>query len=257
MHVGLRLQATVVLGCPGLDLTGLLAYRTSQSRDEPVGLAEELAAARARAAWARPDRLRVGARDHRRIVRTLVRDGRWTDEQEVRARLRGRLPWPEAGNFPVPEPPPADEGLEGLPLFFDGRPGPVAIAAALGGWELLELRAAGGIERSLGVIPAPDRPPPLHATGRELLEAYLRYWLERDALFGTALLAAAQAGDGSVEEWVAEDLRAIGALVLARADVRARGRRGDPGPLTADDIADGIRASDLELLDRPTWGDRL
>ncbi len=164
------------------------------------------------------------------------------------------MPRPE--DFPCEDPPEAADGLERLPLFFDGRPGPVALAGGLGGWELLELRATGGSE-PLGVVPPPDRPPELSVEGQELLRGYLSYFLERDALFGTVIPTIGADSSATVRDEVEAELRAIGAMVLSRADVRKRGLRGGSGALSARDVEEGIRATDQDLLDRPTWGARL
>jgi len=93
--------------------------------------------------------------------------------------------------------------------------------------------------------------------GRRLLEGYLRYFLERDALFGTVLSDLEVGGPHSVADEIAAELRAIGALVLSRAEVRGKVLGTSTGTLTERDIADGIRATDQDLLDRPTWGDHL
>jgi len=202
-------------------------------------------------------RLEASGRRRRKVVRALEDDGRWEEEEEVRRELRRALPLPTADDFPAPNPPSTDDGLELLPLFFDGRDAPVAMAQGLGGWELLELRPGGGIARSLGVVPPPDRPPTVNEDAMPLMAGYLRYWLERDALFGAVHLRMLEATDGSVTEWVGEELRAIGALVLSRAEVRAKVRRGVVDRLTPAELLDGIRATDQDLLDRTSWGDRL
>jgi Fe-S-cluster containining protein len=257
VHVGERLQATLVLSCPGLELGVLRSF--SAARDGPAvrGLDDEIAAVRQRVSRSADERLAQTQRRHRRLVRQLEGEGRWTPEPEVRAELGARLPVPAERDFELEEPPSIADGLERLPLFFDERPGPIAIAQSLGGWELLEIRAEGGVARSLGVYPPPERPPRLTPEGRELLEGYLRYWLERDALFGTVLLEMAEAEDGDVLEWTDAELRRIGATTLARASVRARVHGADGRELGVRDVERGIRATDQDLLDRPTWGDRL
>jgi hypothetical protein len=192
-----------------------------------------------------------------RVERRLRSADRWIDEEDVRAELRRALPNPGPEDFPVEDPPAAEDGLGDLPLFFDGRPGPVALATDLGGWHLLELRPEGGVERTIGVVPPPTSAPSVTPGAAAVLDGYLRYWLERDLLFGTAHLAMLESESGSVTEWVAAELRYVGATVLARADVRARVRYGERRELTADDLRDGIRATDQDLLDRASWGDRL
>jgi Putative zinc- or iron-chelating domain len=255
-HLGLRLQATMVLSCPGVDLTGLDGWRPG-APGPITGLDGELAALRARVDRTTARRMGEAARRRARIARRLERDGRWLEEDEVRSRLRRELPRPGAPEFPVGDPPSADDGLELLPLFFGGLRGPVALASGPGGWQLLELRADGGVERTIAIVPPPTTVPDTTSDGRATLDGYLRYWVERDELFGSVHAAMLESEEGSVEEWARAELRQIGAVVLARADVRARARLARPRPLTRDDVLDGIRATDQDLLDRETWGDRL
>ncbi len=99
------------------------------------------------------------------------------------------------------------DGLELLPLYYGGRAGPVALAGGLGGWEALELRPSGGVQRHLGSIPPPTVPPSLTSEALALLVGYLRYFLERDLLFAWALPRMVEEGEDSVTEWVEEELR--------------------------------------------------
>ncbi|MGC2360325.1 MAG: YkgJ family cysteine cluster protein [Thermoplasmata archaeon] len=255
-HVGTRLQATVVLSCPGVELNTLEAWPQVGSPDSVTGFSAELDALTSRVDHSAVRRLESSARRRRKVVRALQSDDRWQEEEEVRARLRRQVPLPTTDNFPVADPPSADDGVENLPLFFDRRAAPVALAEGLGGWELLELRPGGGVARSLGVLPPPDRPPEIEAAAARLMRGYLRYWLERDAMFGAVHLRMLDSTEGTVTDWVEEELRAIGALVLARAEVRAKVRRGVVDRLTRAELLDGIRASDQDLLDRASWGDR-
>jgi Fe-S-cluster containining protein len=255
-HVGQRLQVTVVLSCPGVDFSVLGTPRTG-TRATSSGFTEELAALRERMDASTARRLENSQRRRRKIVRFLSAESRWQEETDVRAEVERSLPLPTAEDFPVPEPPTADEGLSQLPLFFDGRAAPVALAEGLGGWELLELSPQGGVARSLGIVPPPDRMPSLTAEATRLLQGYLRYWLRRDALFGAVHVEMLRVPDGrTVRESVEQELREIGALVLARAEVRAKLRRDPVDRLSAVDLADGIRATDQDLLDRDSWGDR-
>jgi len=257
IHVGERLQATLVLTCPGIDLHVLTDRSVGEASTPPVGLDPELASVRRRIDGTTVRRIEEARRRRRRIAIALARSGQWMEEAEVRDAFRKRLPWPTHHDFPVDDPPEADEGLELLPLFFAGRTGPLALAAGLGGWEVLELRPEGGREPPLGILPPPSRPPDVDRGGRRLLEGYLRYFLERDALFGTVLSDLEVGGPHSVADEIAAELRAIGALVLSRAEVRGKVLGTSTGTLTERDIADGIRATDQDLLDRPTWGDHL
>lgn len=257
-HVGDRLQATVVLSCPGVDLSVLGPTPGGQGSRERPGFPAELAALRERVDATSLRRLEASRRRRRKIVRTLTQDRRWEEEEDVRRALRNALPMPSDDQFPVVDPPSADDGLDLLPMFFDGRAAPVALAQGLGGWELLELRPEGGVARSLGVLPPPDRLPAATPDAARLLRGYLGYWLRRDALFGAVHLAmVGSANSGTVTEWVRSELEGIGALVLARAQVRAKLRRGTVDRLSAEDLLDGIRATDQDLLDRDSWGDRL
>jgi Fe-S-cluster containining protein len=255
-HLGVRVQATLVLSCPGLDLAPLVGWRPRPTGDGR-GLDDELAAVRSRIDGAAARRLAEATRRRARIARALRSEGRWVEEQDVREELRRNLPVPGPEDFPVPEPPVPEDGLDALPLFFDGRAGPVGLASDLGGWHLLELRAGGGVERTIAVVPPPTTEPTATAEATALLEGYLRYWLERDLLFATTHLEMLESDSGNVTEWIADELREVGATALARADVRARARYGERRRLSADDVRDGIRATDQDLLDRDGWGDRL
>jgi len=256
VHVGERLQASLVLSCPGIGLEALADGVPWSERAPPHGLDGEIRAARSRLHPGVGRTVEEAGRRRRRVRLTLERTGQWVDEESVRAELRASIPLPDAEDFPVPDPPSVQEGIAALPLFFDHRPGPVALAAGLGGWEFLELHAEGGGD-TLAVVPPPDRPPELTAAGRGLLVGYLRYFLERDALFGTVVPELLPGGPSTVTDEVQTELRAIGALVLSRAEARRRAFRGTSGPLSEAEVADGIRACDQDLLDRPTWGDRL
>jgi hypothetical protein len=145
--------------------------------------------------------------------------------------------------------------MSNLPLFFDGRPGPVAIASGLGGWEMIEL-APDGTALTRDVVVPPGQPPLLTSEGERLLEGYLRYWLMRDAFLAAVHVEMLRGAEGSVTDWASESLRALGALTLARGSARAKLAGRDGGRLTEADVAAGIRAVDQDGLDRPTWGDR-
>jgi Fe-S-cluster containining protein len=257
VHVGTRLQASAVLSCPGVDATRLVGFDPRQAATEPAGFENELEAVRGRISGATSRRVEGSARRRQRLRRELTGQGRWADEADVRATLGARLPFPTVDDFPAEDPPSAEDGLERLPLFFDGRAGPVALAQGIGGWEVHELSPEGGFVRAVAVVPPPARLPPLRPDARSLVEGYLRYWLERDAFFGAVHLAMLESADGTVAEWAAAELRAIGALTITRAEVRAKTRRGDVDALTAADLVDGIRATDQDLLDRESWGEPL
>ena len=257
VHVGERLQATVVLSCPGLRLDRLMQAETGTRRDGPTGLEPELGSVRARIDASTARRIADARRRRRRIVRGLEARGVFRTEEEVRALLREDLPWPRAEEFPVEEPPEPGDGLATLPLYFDGRPGPVALSRRIGGWGVVELSEGGGVAADLGVVPPPVKCPSTDDAAAALLRGYLRYWLERDALLGYTLLATDRDGREDLVETTRAELRRIGAQVLSRAEVRAKISGRSAGVLNAAAVADGIRAYDQDGLDRPTWGDRL
>jgi Fe-S-cluster containining protein len=257
VHLGERLQASLVLSCPGVDLGALEEERPFHVRPAPRGFETELASVRRRIDPGTGRRQKEAERRRGRLVRALEREGRWMEEDTVRRQLHDRVPLPAPEDFPAEDPPSAEEGLERLPLYFDGRAGPVALAEGLGGWEALELRAAGGVTRHLGSVPPPASPPELDPAANGLLAGYLRYFLERDLLLAAILPRMAETEEGTVMEWAEEELRSIGAIVVSRAVVRAKLAGAVGERLTRTELAAGIRASDQDLLDVPTWGDRL
>lgn len=256
-YAGPRLQVIAALSCPGVELAFLDGYRGPETAPAPQGFDTELAALRARISGDGDRRLAQSRRRGRRIARALAANGRWVGEDEVRRQLRERLPLPRNDDLPTGAPPSREEGLELLPLVFDGRRGPLAFAARHGGWELLELRPEGGIANSLGVTSPPDRLPALSEEAGRILAGYLRYWLERDQLFGIVHLDMAEDRQGDVTHVVAAELRRIAAVALSRAQVLASLCRGKVGSLSGADLLQGIRATDQDLLDRPAWGMRL
>jgi Fe-S-cluster containining protein len=257
VQLGPRLQASLVLSCPGVELSSLAETESYSSRSAPLGFDSELQAVRERIDLGSTRRMKEAERRRGRIVQSLEREGRWVDEDAVRTDLRTRLPFPEPEDFPAEDPPTASEGLELLPLYFDGRAGPVALAEELGGWEALELRASGGVERHLGRVPPPTVPPKLDPEAQRSLSGYLRYFLERDLLLASVVPRMAESDVGTVTEWVEEELRRIGATVVSRAVVRAKIGGAVGERLSRREVESGIRASDQDLLDVPTWGDRL
>ncbi len=256
VHLGRRLQASVVLSCPGVDPAALLGRAGGTRTPAPRGLESELAAVEERLGPATRRRLDATRRRGEKGERLLSAQGRGEDDAEVRRRLRGQLQGPDPGDFPTEDPPDREDGLERLPLFWDGRTGPVGLARGLGGWEALEFAPEGGT-RSLGVFPPPERPPTVDPAALGLLTAYLAYWLERDAFLAAVHVGMLDSDEGSVSGWAAEELRVISAETLSRASVRAKLRSGPVEVLTADHVRDGIRAVDQDWLDRPTWGERL
>lgn len=91
-----------------------------------------------------------------------------------------------------------------------------------------------------------------------MLDGYLRYWLERDALFDFVLTDSIEgAPDTSLEERIASELSFIGATTISRAAVRSRRGGTFAAALGRDAIVQGIQATDQDLLDRPSLGVRL
>lgn len=254
VHMGRRLQATIVLSCPGVDL-GSLRIPPSRRASPSEGLESEIQSLRERIGPGVQTRLDAAALRGRRLERALQAEGRWDDDEDVRSHLRSQLPRPGSADFPVEDPPELADGWEELPLFYDGRSAPLVLTRQIGGWEVWQLRPEGRGE-TLGVFPPPLRPPALEPEADRLLEAYLGYALERDAFLASAQLDALESEEGSVTDWARTDLATLGAMVLARGAVRAKLRGAGDGLLSERDVADGIRATDLDWLDRPTWGDR-
>jgi hypothetical protein len=152
--------------------------------------------------------------------------------------------------------PSVEDGLERLPMYFDGREGPVVLAQGEDGWEALELSPEGGAA-SVGLSPLPDEVPVLQGDAEQLLAGYLRYWIARDCFLAAVHQEMLARARGTVVEAALEELRALASDVMARACVRARLRGEEGTRLDPDDIERGIRATDQDWLDRPTWGSRL
>jgi Fe-S-cluster containining protein len=256
VHIGTRLQATLVLSCPGLGLAPLRSYGSADGSASGSGLETELASVRRRLTPAVARRLIEAERRRRRLVRELESQGRWIDEEEVRRQLGGRPLIPPLEEYAPGELPSVEEGLELLPMYYDGRAGPVALAQGLGGWEALELSAEGS-SSPVGLAVPPDRPPSLDRAAEMLLTGYLRYWLARDSFLAAVHLGMLSTSEGTVVEAVLEDLHSIGSTVLARGAVRAKLRGEDGTRLSVADVELGIRGTDQDWLDRPTWGSRL
>ena len=253
VHVGLRAQASVILTCPGVDLATLADYRGPNERTPDDGFASEVAALSSR--WA----ARAGAPEsdyakrRNRLRRRLEDAGAWEEEEAVRRQLRSTLPQPGREDFPVDGPPARPDGLDLLPLFWDKRDGPVALASEPSGWELLELAPGGGIRRTVGTAPPPMSPPALTERAGAALRGYLRYWLERDQLFSIVHRQLFEAPSGTVGDCVRLELRSIGAHVLTAAAVLSSAFRGHVGALSESDLLLGVRAVDQDMLDSPSW----
>lgn len=256
VHIGTRLQATVVLSCPGLGLEPLSDFGRPGQIQQFKGLDGELSSVRQRLTPAVERRRTDALRRRRRLARELETQGRWVDEDEVRRRFAGHPLIPRPSQYSPQELPAAELGLERLPLFYDGRSGPVALADGVGGIEALELSPEGG-GKTLDLVVPPDQLPSVDARGESLLSGYLRYWLARDCFLAAVHLEMQSISEGDVVEVARHDLLAIASDVLARSAIRAKLNGKDGTRLTRPDIELGIRAVDQDWLDRPTWGSRL
>ncbi len=256
VHIGTRLQATVVLSCPGLRLEPLESYGKVEAVGSSSDLDSELSSVRGRLTSAVERRRRESERRRRRVARELEEEGRWVEEEEVRRQLSERRLVPTVPEYFPEDPPAVEAGLERLPMYFDGRRGPVVLAQGLGGWEAHELAPEGGA-RPVGIAVPPDQPPLLDPDADALLAGYLRYWLARDSFLAAVHLGMLSTPEGTVVDATLGELYAIGSDVMARGAVRAK-LRGNVGTrLTRADVEAGIRATDQDWLDRPTWGSRL
>jgi hypothetical protein len=255
-HVGHRLQATVVLTCPGLDLSGLRALRSTEAVSAGTDLAPELASLRSRIDGPFRARWEAALRRGRKVERTLRSVGRWEEETTIREQLRNRLPRPQDADFPAEDPPELHEGIDRLPLVHGRTSNPLALASGPDGWSIREVYPTGGSE-SRGTFVPIDRPPELTPSGLGLLHGYLAYMLERDSFLASVQLRSAEAAEGTVGDWAEIELAALGAVVLARGTLLAHSRGESPTELSDREVADGIRATDMDWLDRPTWGDRI
>jgi len=256
VHLGTRPQADLVLSCPGLSLDALRGFGSVHGESTCAGFEAEVAAVRERLGSKSGRLLADAGRRRKRVVRELSDQGRWSEEEEVRERLSRRTLLPSAHEYAPSELPEIGSGLERLPMFFDGRRGPIALAQVGEAWESVELSPDGGSESS-GVAVPPDLLPLLDSAAEELLSGYLRYLLARDIFLAGVHWEMIRGEPGTVDEVALAELHAIGSDVLARGAVRAQLRGESGARLTALDIELGIRATDQDWLDRPTWGGRL
>ena len=253
VHLGASAQATLVLSCPGLDLASALR-RTGAHRSLPTGLDAEIAAAREELAALPARTLEQARRGWDRALRGTGWVEPTTALAEVRESLARRLPTASDEDVESVGLPPSSGPLETLPMFFDAERGDVALGGLRGGAELVVLAEAGGVEEHLASYRTPARLPAASEGAQELLDAYLRFVLRRDAWVGAVLLEAPGSEDEPSEEQMARDLRLLAATVCVRGAWRQQLAGGDGGHLTADDVVAGIRATDAEWLDRPTAG---
>ncbi|MCI4353589.1 MAG: YkgJ family cysteine cluster protein [Thermoplasmata archaeon] len=259
VHVSERVQVAVVLTCPGVDLSGLAHWADGTYRqDLHNSLTSELEAVALEIARAEAGgELRSANAQRRKVERRLASTGRWQSEEQVRRLLRGRTSILIPSDIDAGAYPDAEDELEALPMFFEPTKGRVAWRAHPAGVEFLTLRESGGIESHLEVLDPPRRPPELLSSAKASLAGYLHYVLERDSTIGVAYYRLLGGAPGLPSELVAQDLRFVAGQVLRMATLRRALVSGRRGALTASDIENGIRATDMDILDRPTVGLRL
>ncbi|MDE1821958.1 MAG: YkgJ family cysteine cluster protein [Euryarchaeota archaeon] len=261
LHVALnhRAQASVVLSCPGVDLGRLEEWRTDDGPEEsPVGLEEELEAVRGE--LRSPDvapRSGTTADAWGRSMRRALRSSRLSDPADLIARIVRHPPRPSDDDFPPAPLPDAQDPLELLPMYQERGVGIVAVRSQGSGCEALELQEGGGGGRSLGVFSVLDHPPSMEGSAIELLEGYLAYVVRRDHFLSSALWTWKQLKGEGFQEVVEQRLRELGAQLLARANLRAMLRGLVSSPMSAETVELGIRAVDMDELDRPSLGQLL
>lgn len=252
VHLGSRAQASVVLACPGLSLARLEEPTARGAVEAARGLDAELAAVRAE--MERPvarTASQAAAVDYTQaLVRQRTRPG-WIEPEEFRSELAHRDRWAELVGYPEPPPEP-DADADSIPVAFLPDLGVVGLAGEDGRWSVRTMPEAGG-GRTLGTYDLPRDPPRLDGPARRLLGAYLRYAFDRDAPFGQLLWSLRRSRDDWEDAlWTLVDEAA--SLVVTRAALLALARGETPVALGRATVLDGIRASDADLLDRPTIG---
>jgi Fe-S-cluster containining protein len=254
-----RPQVSVILSCPGVGLDELSRWAGPQPPVvEAEGLQEELEAVRGRLGSALGTaRLREGFRRYRSARRALEGRRRWLPPSDLRAEVRRRLDLPRSlASFSEDLPPP-ESSPEEWPFFFDPSRGIVAWKPSKRGLECFRLRESRGGLGSAEVVPYPSDVPPLTEDARRLLCGYLAYFLERDLFLGIVLDRCMRERGSQPIGVARSELRRIATQVLARGVLRRALSSSCRGPLDGKEIGDGIRATDLDLLDRPGVGLRL
>ncbi|HZY71129.1 MAG TPA: YkgJ family cysteine cluster protein [Thermoplasmata archaeon] len=254
VHIGVRLQASLGLHCPGLDLSHLAHWRPG-ARSAPIGLDEEVSAARGELARRGVPRLMSQA--IRRLDRIARRSEFTRDELlgALRTVARRFAERPELDLAGAWRPPDAGGPLESLPVFFDGEHGIVGVESEGTAWNLRPLAEGGGRRPILGSFRTSVDPPGIDSYGEAVWKGYLRYVAERDATLWSILYALPAGADrAQLEAATVEFLRSVGATVIARARLRGSVTRGDAMALGAPEVLEGVRATDAECLDRPTLG---
>lgn len=270
LHVtlGPRVQATVVLSCPGVGWGDLARWsrprpRPSDAGPSPlasIGLDGELGAVREE--LLRPETAERLGRTSARWAGVLRRVRRTTGEEELGAlmeRLARDPPRPGAADLPI-EPPPSEEArLEELPLTFLPNRGVVALRGATHGWEVIALRADGEEPEVLAVYPEPTEIPRATPEATRLLRGYLSYVASRDVFLSLALARWAEdpIEAPTVQEIAEAMLKDLALQALGRAQVLARLHGHPSEPLGPGEVEAGIRAIDMDFLDQAALGESL
>jgi hypothetical protein len=161
---------------------------------------------------------------------------------------------PAEEDFPVAGLPGRDEPEENLPVVYSARHGRLAFRSNFDGVDVLQLDESGRPPVRLGTYPNPAAPPRIDGEAAVLLRGYLGYSVERDHLLWAAAARVRSGAADSVDSELERLLRWAGSAALARGRILADLDSTDPGALGIEAVAQGIRATDAELLDRPTLG---
>jgi hypothetical protein len=244
-----------VFTCPGVRIERLSDWEHGPPDDRPSdGFDSELAAVQAELAAVPARVVQDAERGWSRACRRIGMAPTLEALAELRDDLIG-LPLEAADDaLDLVELPRERDGLEHLPMFFDATHGRVALAGLEQGVELLAIAEEGGVSQHLASYARPRRLPRLEAGARQLLRGYLRHMVERDAFLGSGVFAAVEDPEIPILGHLAADLLDLEVAVLTRGAWRAQLQGRDAGVLDVDQVADGIRATDMEFLDRPTAG---
>lgn len=254
VHLGLQTQASLVLACPGVDLSPLRGGGPG-GHDEPSGLEEEIRTVKRELERPPSIRRRDEARqEFERAVHRLELEGRWSDPDRILDRVVSSALRNLPRAFPSPMPPAREEGLDALPFLFDPEHGRVALAGSSAGWTLLTLSPAGGGGPELGTYPEPAWLPPFDPEAERFLAGYLRYAASRQSLVGQVLLELLAEDDRPLAEAMEAEVTAIASDVITRGLILDALHGRGAGHLDLSLVEQGIRATDAELLDRPSVG---
>ena len=255
VFLGPRIQAALVLSCPGLSLSGLERAQPNAPLAPPIGMDGEVASVSAE--LARPEtESRIGAarREFERARSRFEREGRWADPARLGSlpvdRALDRLA--EAG--PARRPNDERDGIEFLPLTFDESEGRIAFAGTDDGWVILRLSEAGAPPERLGTFTDPPAVVQLTSDATRLLHGYLAYVAARDSFLGQTMHRLLDEPGVSLVDALEEELIQAASQVVTRGLLleRLHGRTGVSASVGS--VLAGIRATDAELLDRPAVG---